>query len=87
MELRTLDTWRDGEGHCCVGGSQGAVDPHPTRRCSDHEGQFVKGISEAAEGCYVGPEIVEAPAKVLDEGVTGDDNCGGAVSLQSAHRS
>src|SRR6266511_1064829 len=34
---------------------------------------------------YVGPEIVEAPAEVLDEGMPGDDDTGGAISFQSAH--
>ncbi len=36
---------------------------------------------------HVGPEIVEAPAEVLDEGMAGDDDPGGTVSLQPAHRS
>src|SRR6266545_2335130 len=35
----------------------------------------------------IGSEIVEAPAEVLNEGVCGDDDPGGAVSLQPSHRS
>ena len=34
---------------------------------------------------YVGAEIVEAPPEVLDEGMAGDDDLGGVISLQPAH--
>ncbi len=59
---------------------------HPTRALSDHKAQFVEGVTEAGSECYVGPEIVETPAKVLDEGMSGDDDPGGAITLQPAHR-
>jgi hypothetical protein len=49
-------------------------------------GQLCEGVCKAGTRRYVGPEVVEAPAEVLDEGVAGDDNPGGAVSLQSSHR-
>ena len=48
-------------------------------------GQFSERAGKAGSGQYVGPEIVEAPAEVLDEGVAGDDHPGGTVSLQSSH--
>ena len=51
------------------------------RRVSDHEGQFGERVGEAGGGRHVGPEIVEAPAEVLDEGVRTDDDPGGAVAL------
>jgi hypothetical protein len=35
----------------------------------------------------VGPEIVERPAEVLDEGMSGNDDPRGAVLLQPTHRS
>src|SRR6266511_2043100 len=54
---------------------------------SDNEGQFSERVGEARDGRYVGPEIVEAPAEVLDEGVAGDDDRCGVVSLQPAHGS
>ena|SRR5438309_10047719 len=57
----------------------------PGRR-SDDQGQFGERLGEATPRRYVGPEIVEAPAEVLDESVPGDDDLCGAVSLQSAHR-
>ncbi len=53
---------------------------------SDDLGQLGERVSEAGTGRHVGPEVVEAPAEVLDEGVAGDDHPGGAVSLQSSHR-
>lgn len=54
---------------------------------SDGLGQFGEGVGKAGTRRYVGPEVVEPPAEVLDEGVAGDDDPCGAVSLQSAHRS
>jgi hypothetical protein len=52
---------------------------------SDHQGQLGERVSEAGrEGC-LGPEVVEASAKVLDEGMPGDDDPGGAISLQAPH--
>jgi len=50
-------------------------------RVSDHEGQFGERVGKPGGRRHVGPEIVEAPAEVLDEGVRGDDELGGAVAL------
>jgi hypothetical protein len=44
---------------------------------SDHEGQFGERVGKPGGRRHVGPEIVEAPAEVLDEGVAGDDDLGG----------
>jgi hypothetical protein len=38
---------------------------------------------EASGG--LGPDVVEASAKVLDEGMPGEDDPGGAISLQPPH--
>ena len=48
---------------------------------SDDQGQFRERIGKPRDGRYVGPEIVEAPAEVLNEGVRGNDDPGGSVSL------
>jgi hypothetical protein len=53
---------------------------------SDHEDKFVEGFGKSSGRRYVDPEIVE-PAEVLDEGMGGDDDPGGTVSLQSSHGS
>ena len=50
-------------------------------RVSDHEGQFSERVGKPGGRRHVGPEIVEAPAEVLDEGVRSDDDPGGAVAL------
>src|SRR6266545_2405159 len=55
--------------------------------CSDHEGQLGERVNEAGSERCLGPEIVEASAKVLDEGMPGDDDPGDAITLQSPHRS
>ena len=67
--------------HCCVGRSQGEVDRQARTRISDHEGQFGERAGKPGGRRHVGPEIVEAPAEVLDEGVPRDDDPGGAVAL------
>jgi hypothetical protein len=54
---------------------------------SDHEGQFGERVGETSRRSDIGPEVVEAPAEVLDKGVSGDDHPGGAVTLQPSHRS
>jgi len=54
---------------------------------SDNESQFSKRVGQTEGRTDIGPEIVEAPAEVLNEGVRGDDDPGGTVSLQPAHRS
>src|SRR6266545_5068793 len=53
---------------------------------SNHRGQLCEGVGEAGARRDVGPEVVVATAKVLNEGMSGEDDPGGAVSLQSAHR-
>ncbi len=60
---------------------------HPPARVSDHEGQLGERFGEAGSWGHVGPEVVEAPAEVLDEGVPGNDDPGGSIPLQSAHGS
>ncbi|SRR6266545_1699931 len=50
-------------------------------RVSDHEGQFGERVGKPGGRRHVGPDIVEAPAEVLDEGVRDDDDPGGAVAL------
>jgi hypothetical protein len=50
-------------------------------------GQFVEGLGKSSGRRHLGPEIVEASAEVLDEGMGGDDDPGGTVSLQSSHGS
>src|SRR6266540_2178162 len=60
---------------------------HSVGLASDDLGQLGERVSEAGIGRHVGPEIVEAPAEVLDEGMAGDDHPGGTVSLQSSHGS
>ncbi len=57
------------------------------RSRSDHHGQFGERVAQASPGWHFGPEVVEAPAEVLDQGVRSDDDPGGAVPLQPAHRS
>jgi hypothetical protein len=54
---------------------------------SDHEGQFVEGFGKSSARRNVDSEIVEASAEILDEGMAGDDDPGGTVSLQSSHGS
>ncbi len=54
---------------------------------SDNESQFSERIGQNEGRTDIGSEIVEAPAEVLNEGVCGDDDPGGAVSLQPSHRS
>jgi hypothetical protein len=56
-------------------------------RASDHHGQFGERGRQASPGWHFGPEVVEAPAEVLDEGVRSHDDPGSAVPLQSPHRS
>jgi hypothetical protein len=52
----------------------------------DDRGQFGERIGDAGPDLRIGPEIVEAPAEVLNEGVSSDDHLGGAVPFQPAHR-
>ncbi|HEV8683431.1 MAG TPA: hypothetical protein VGS09_11775 [Actinomycetota bacterium] len=54
---------------------------------SDDESQFGERVGQTKGRTDIGPEIVEAPAEVLNEGVRGDDDPGGTVSLQPAYRS
>src|SRR6266511_1406563 len=54
---------------------------------SDHHGQLGEGVGDAGSWPHVDGEIVEAPPEVLDEGMPGDDDPGGSVTLQPSHRS
>ena len=60
---------------------------YPSRQVSDHEGQFGERVGETSRRSDIGPEVVETPAEVLDEGVPGDDHPRGSVTLQPSHRS
>ena len=53
----------------------------------DREGQFGERVGEAGGWRRVGPEVVEAPAEVLDKGMSGHDDPGGSIALQPSHRS
>jgi hypothetical protein len=59
---------------------------NPRGQVLHDEGEFGEGVGNAGSRRYVCAEVVEAPAEVLDEGVTSDDDPGGAISLQPAHR-
>jgi len=52
---------------------------------SDHQGQLGERVSEAGRERCLGSEVVEASAKVLDEGMPGNDDPGGAITLQPPH--
>ncbi len=58
-----------------------------SRNVSDHEGQFGERVGETSRRSDIGPEVVEAPAKVLDEGVPADDHPRSSITLQPSHRS
>ena len=58
---------------------------HTLGQVSDDESQFGERVGQTKGRTDIGPEIVEAPAEVLNEGVRGDDDPGGTVSLQSSH--
>src|SRR6266540_3144944 len=59
----------------------------PLGSVSDDQGQLGERVGQASPGWHVGPQIVEAPAEVLDEGVRGNDDTGGAIALQPSHGS
>jgi hypothetical protein len=54
---------------------------------SDHEGQFGERVGETTRRSDIGPEVVEAPAKVLDEGVLCENHPRSSITLQPSHRS
>jgi hypothetical protein len=60
---------------------------YPSLQVSDHEGQFGERVGETSRRPDIGPKVVETPAEVLDEGVSGDDHPRGSVTLQPSHRS
>ena len=60
---------------------------YPSLQVSDHEGQFGERVGETSRRSDIGPEVVETPAEVLDEGVPGDDHPRSSVTLQPSHRS
>ncbi len=57
----------------------------PLGSVSHDQGQFSERVRKPRDGRYVGTKIVEAPAEVLDEGMAGDDDPRGTVSLQPSH--
>jgi hypothetical protein len=50
------------------------VDAIPPWQESDHQGEFGKGGGQAGRRPDIGAEVVEASAKVLDEGMPGNDD-------------
>src|SRR6266511_3408058 len=60
---------------------------YPSRQVSDHEGQFGERVGETSRRSDIGPEVVEALAKVLDEGMPADDHPRSSITLQPSHRS
>src|SRR6266542_4199431 len=60
---------------------------YSARPLSDHDGQFGERVGETSRRSDIGPEVVEAPAKVLDEGVPADDHPRSSITLQPSHRS
>ena len=60
---------------------------HTLGQVSDDESQFSERVGQTEGRTDICPEIVEASAEVLNEGEGGDDDPGGKVSLQPAHRS
>src|SRR6266545_5007151 len=58
---------------------------YPSRHVSDHEGQFGERVGETSRRSHIGPEVVEAPAEVLDEGVPADDHPRSSVTFQPSH--
>ena len=64
-----------------------AGETFPSRQVSNHEGQFGERVGETSRRLDIGPEVVETPAEVLDEGVPADDHPRGSVTLQPSHRS
>jgi hypothetical protein len=65
----------------------GARWTHTLGQVSDDESQFSERVGQTEGWTDICPEIVEASAEVLNEGEGGDDDPGGKVSLQPAHRS
>src|SRR6266540_5626807 len=64
-----------------------ASGPTPLGRCQITRASSSERVGQTEGRTDIGPEIVEAPAEVLNEGVRGDDDPGGAVTLQPAHGS
>jgi hypothetical protein len=58
---------------------------HPVGSVSHDQGLFSERVRKPRGGRYVGTKIVEAPAEILDEGMAGDDDPRGTVSLQPSH--
>ena len=54
-------------------------------RCHMTRASSGERVRKPRGGRYIGTKIVEAPAEVLDEGMAGDDDPRGTVSLQPSH--
>jgi hypothetical protein len=74
------------KGHCCV--VRSCARRHDLGVRSDRRGQLVECSGDAELTAHrVGAEFVVPSAEVLHERMTADDDAGGAVGLQPAHRS
>jgi hypothetical protein len=60
---------------------------YPSLQVSDHVGQFGERVRETSRRSTSGPEVVEAPAEVLHEGMPADDHPRSLVTFQPSHRS
>jgi hypothetical protein len=79
-EKEAMGITETANGHCCVGQSPGAVDLSVRARIrSGGPVRRTRRRDEPSVG--IGPEVVEAPAEVLDEGVPADDHLRGPVTL------
>jgi hypothetical protein len=83
---RSADPPRRPTGTVALAGAR-ARRTYPSRRVLDHEGQFGERVGETSRRSDIGPEVVESPAEVLDEGVPGHDHPRSSVTLQPSHRS
>src|SRR6266511_2431740 len=53
--------------HCCVDRSQVVSVPGSGGVRSDHQGEFGEGFGKSSSRRYIGTEVVETTAEVLDE--------------------
>jgi hypothetical protein len=67
--------------------SRGHAQAAPTSSGSDRQGEVVERDGQPLADRHLDRQFVVAAAKVLDEGVPGDDDPGAVVLLESSHRS
>jgi hypothetical protein len=53
---------------------------------SDGEGEFGEGSHQPQRRGFLNPEFVVATSDILHQAMSGDDDPGSAVGLQSTHR-